>query len=76
MGRLAQTVLPAYAGMIRHPRHSGRAASCAPRVCGDDPQTAGVLRKNSGVLPAYAGMIQPRRRVWTIPDACSPRMRG
>ena len=51
-------MLPAYAGMIRCRWPTQASASCAPRVCGDDPPIYTALMTQIGVLPAYAGMIR------------------
>ena len=48
--------------------------SCAPRVCGDDPEALKLCPFALLVLPAYAGMILPReadrRTVEGAPRVC------
>ena len=69
------SVLPAYAGMIRHRLPVQGIRLSAPRVCGDDPFVFATWLAKTAVLPAYAGMILPTMKIYEN-GPCAPRVCG
>ena len=48
-------MLPAYAGMIRLQYAVGVDKTCAPRVCGDDPELEANVNKTVACSPRMRG---------------------